>query len=219
MSNLKEQPWSVIGVYDDVDDALDHFQTVFIDTLNDHAVEKVKRVKRINQPDWFSNQISSAIKDRDHAKKVGDDANYKRLRNEVKNLIIKSKKSFYSETINNKAKTPKILWKNLKDLSGQSKTHQTNFINNDPIETAEVFNNFFSDIFKTPPEVENNQSNKQVILDYIEEKIKHEQGFTIPNITESFIKTELKSLDTSKATGLDGISAKFLKLSHEVKSY
>ena len=37
ISNLQSQPWSVIDVFDDVDDALDYFVTLFTDVLDFHA--------------------------------------------------------------------------------------------------------------------------------------------------------------------------------------
>ena len=42
--------------------------------------------------------------------------------------------------------------------------------------------------------------------------------FSIPFVTETFILKQLQSLKTDKATGLDGLSAKYLKLSAQVIS-
>jgi len=227
LEELKVQPWSDIERHNDPDDGLNLFIKLFSNVLNSHAPIKQKRVKRIQQPDWFNNNISFAIKQRDYAKKVNNSQQYKFWRQKVKSTVTKSKKNFYNETINENKRDPKKLWKNLKDLTGKNATQsQNHFINDDhgnPImdhqETAETFNNFFCNIFQRVDCVTTIQNQYQNALeDHVSQHIDESTTFEIPPITEEFIKKHLSSLDTSKATGLDGLNAKFLKMSYSVIS-
>jgi hypothetical protein len=116
-------------------------------------------------PDWLTTDIKYAINQRDYFKSKGNFEQYKIWRNKVKTLIKTSKKTFFTEKINNNRKNdPKSLWKNLKDLSGTSVIHPTNFINDDqgnpisdPVQTANTFNDYFINIFQcmqlTLPEI------------------------------------------------------------------
>ena len=57
-------------------------------------------------------------------------------------MIQCAKKSFFAQTISdNHGRNPKLLWKNLKDLSGNTSKSQTNFISDDfgnPITDPEI---------------------------------------------------------------------------------
>ena len=58
-----------------------------------------------------------------------------------------------------------------------------------------------------------NDRNESIILsDSIEEKLQNISDFAIPTVSLSFVESQLKSLDTSKSTGSDGLSARFLKM-------
>ena len=68
LKSLEEAPWSTIDTFDDPDDALDTFNSLFTQILDIHAPIKTKRVKHVNQPDWFNTDSLNAIKQRDKAK-------------------------------------------------------------------------------------------------------------------------------------------------------
>ena len=54
--------------------------------------------------------------------------NYKFWRNRTKTLILQSKKSLYSDSINKNRTNQKQLWKNLHDLTNKSKISQSPLI-------------------------------------------------------------------------------------------
>ncbi|XP_053398328.1 uncharacterized protein LOC128556711 [Mercenaria mercenaria] len=227
LESLEQQPWSILDIYEDPNDALDTFNSLFNDVLNRHAPFKQKRVKHVHLPDWYNPEILQATKERDKAKKLNDRAQYKFWRNKVKSLIYNSKKRYYSETINDNKKHAKELWKNLKQLSGKVTNHQTNYIQDeegtqisDPIKTAEVFNNYFIDIFKSAPQncSSLSESDKIKLQEFIAIHTKLDSPFSIPKVTSTFIEKELQKLDLSKSTGLDGIGPKFLKISAQIIS-
>ena len=107
LADLGAQPWSVLDMYDDPNDAFDFFNQTFESTFDLHAPERTKRVKHFLQPIWFNENISEASKKRDYFKKINDIENYKLWRNRAKSLIEESKQMFYSKEINDNRKNSK----------------------------------------------------------------------------------------------------------------
>ena len=62
LNDLNNQPWSVIDICDDFNDALDYFSEIFNAVLSTHAPQKQKRVKRQKKPKWINDEILSAMK-------------------------------------------------------------------------------------------------------------------------------------------------------------
>ena len=227
LSDLSHQPWSLIDVFTEPNDALDIFYDLFLKVLDLHAPYKQKRVKFKNQKEWFTDEIAKAIQERDYAKKKKNTEEFKNLRSKVKKLSHKSKLEFFNQEINSNNKNPKKLWKNLKDLSGKNENHQINYINDDngnpvsdPTLTAEIFNSFFTNNFRNAENISTlNNTNKHVLEKMLNSKIDQDTTkFEIPLIEPNHVKQTLDSLDISKATGLDGISGKFLKTASPIIS-
>ena len=86
LADLGAQPWSVLDMYSDPNDALDFFNRTFESTVDLHAPEQTKRVKHLLQPSWFNENISEASKNRDYFKKINDIENYKLWHNRAKSL-------------------------------------------------------------------------------------------------------------------------------------
>ncbi|KAL4238884.1 hypothetical protein ACF0H5_003591 [Mactra antiquata] len=223
LQDLQYQPWSTIDIYDDPNDALDYFVQLFTKTLDNHAPIKSKRVKYSNQPEWYTSDIKSDIKQRDRYKACGDYENFKLYRNRVRNKIRKSKKQLVSESIkNNHKQNPSKLWKTLKDLTGTSSKTQSNFINDDygnPIldhkQMADTFNDFFINIVQS---FQSDASSNNNCADSTPNPNTGQTAFEIPLLQESFVEKQLLNINQKKATGLDGLSPKFLRLSAKVIS-
>lgn len=221
-TDVECQPWQLTEIYDDPNDALDCFLQMFCSVLNNHAPMRKKRVKRINQPSWYSTAIKEASQKRDYFHKMKDTPNFRLWRNRTKELIEEAKTSYYEKTINNNKSNPKQLWRNLNQLSGKSSNTHTNFICDetdnlitDPLETATTFNEFFVSVFQnydaSCAQVPNSQDNDQLI-NYVQAKFPENTEYSIPLITSTFIKDQIKNMDDTKSTGLDDISVKFVKL-------
>lgn len=102
----------------DPNSSLDHFYSVLNQTLNKHVPLKIKRVRRVHQPEWFNNEIKEAIRQRDNYHHNNDFKNYKTWRNRVTNLIKRSKRNYFNSAIE-KNKDSKHIWKQIKKISGQ----------------------------------------------------------------------------------------------------
>lgn len=98
-------------------------------------------------------EISNAIRTRDNYHKSKSTVQYRIWRNKVKDLIQKSKREFYTNSMHNNYSNPKQLWQNLHDVTNRTTNQQTSFIHDDsdnpildPNETANKFNSFFTSL-------------------------------------------------------------------------
>ena len=92
-------PWDSIERYANIDDALEAWYSLFVETINKHAPIKKHRIKKYIQPDWLNSEILDNMKDRDKLKKQGRFAEYKVLRNRITSLIQDSKSATYKNKI------------------------------------------------------------------------------------------------------------------------
>ena len=115
-------------------------------------------------------------------------------------------------------------------MIGKSAKACTKFINDedgspilDPEVAANTFNNFFASVHKTLSSETNinyvsENSDLNNIKDRVKVKLARSPEFSISMVTESFILKDLQNLKINKATGTDGINAKYLKVSAPVNS-
>ena len=227
LQSLCNQDWSIIEKSNNVDTAMSVFNSIFNAVLDKHAPRKRKRVKKIKQPNWMNKDITTAMRTRDKLHKQGKMTEYRLWRNKVKALIQHAKKEHYSNTINCNHHNPKLLWKNLHELTDfQKKGHSEYIIDQggdlvtDPVKIGDLFNTFFTSIPETHIDNSHRSPNEfyddQHLRRYIESKIPISSEFVIPLVTIEFVEKQLSLLNISKSTGLDGISAKYLKLAAPV---
>ncbi|MEW8542134.1 MAG: endonuclease/exonuclease/phosphatase family protein, partial [Candidatus Thiodiazotropha sp.] len=228
LRDLLSVKWDSLEALENVDDILDKWYSLFTDVINKHAPLKTHRVKNLIQPDWITSDILDTMKERDNHKRQGNIEEYKKLRNKVSELIKSAKKSTYENKIENGKDDPKSVWKIFKEFgaSSKSKNNRNNDILglningkivSDDASIAEHFNDYFINIasnLKEPMQLYNFTKLKN----YINSKVPDNIVFDLPNIDQNFVYSFLSTLDTSKATGLDGIGPKLLKLSSGVIS-
>ena len=166
------------------------------------------------------------MKARDLAKQMGNHILYKKLRNKVNYMIKTSKSSFYYNAIRNSKGNSKQLWKCMKSVIGNTcnqnkaatsiKVGENIFSDTEDIcnELNKFFTNIAESSVKHLPHQEYTPSPK--FIEFIESKLPNEVKFDIPNITEGYVAKALQQLDSSKATGLDGIGAKYLSIGANV---
>ena len=205
-------------MYDNQNDAMGFFKKHFEKVLNRHAPKKTKRVKHDLQPNWFTKEIDEAGKNLDFSKKRNDMDNFKFWRKRTKTLILQFKNSLYCDSINNNRRNPKQLWKNLHDFTNKSKINQSPVIKDaegeqilDPEKIANTFNTFFTSVSRNYYD----QSDDLLYSDeklkaFVESKISSDVTFDIEPLNQTYVQNQLSTLDISKATGLDDLSAKML---------
>ena len=74
---FQSTPWDVIKVFDDANDVLDKWSSMFMEIVNRHLPLKKHRVKYKQQPKFLRSDIIDAIKTRHHYKSLNDEDWYK----------------------------------------------------------------------------------------------------------------------------------------------
>ena len=161
------------------------------------------------------------MKEKDKLKKQGRIEEYKVLRNRISSMIQESKSATYKNKIENGKDDPKSIWKIFKEFGASNKKSDDNNILglriNDKIvsdnsELAGIFNDYFINIAANLKEpVEKRDLSK--LKSYVSSKVPDDVQFSLPDIDESFVFQFLSTLDISKATGMDGVGPRLLKLS------
>ena len=117
---------------------------------------------------------------------------------------------------------PRKLWKTLKrTVPTKSASSNLSFVELedksvcDPTEIANAFNKHFTNIQQNTdtviPVVDTNKQNQR-LTDFVENRINNSTVFHIPQISLKQVVEDLKQIPDNKATGLDGIGIKPLKV-------
>ena len=220
LNDLLAVPWSEIEMFNDIDESLEAWYSLFIKTVDKHAPIKTHRIKNDIQPDWINPDILDKMKQRDKLKKQSRFDEYKILRNEISKGIQEAKQSTYESKIEKGKDDPKSIWKIFKEFGASCKKGDGNdclqikagdsVISND-FDLAENFNDCFINVasnLKEPLE----QSPFNELKEHVNAKIPEDVHFELPELDENFVFKFLSTLDISKATGLDGIGPKLLKI-------
>ncbi len=221
--DLKKVPWHVIEYSDCVDDVWNMWKQLFLEICDKHAPFVNIRCKGYSAP-WINDEYLQMSKKRDYykckaEKEKSDEAwsLYRETRNRVNNLAKSLKRKYYSTKINNCNGDSAKLWKTLKELLPNKKSGSCiNSVKDEngecctePKDIADSFNKFFVSIGKklaqAYDDVEHNDTNVNIQPD-------SDVHFDFKDIDADFVFKNLSSLDIKKATGLDGIHAKLLKL-------
>ena len=120
--DLYNAPWTSYRS-DSVNEALQSFMETFTTIINKHIPLVTKRVKRIKQPGWLTEDILEAIKLRDSAMKKRKHRAYKHYRNKVTKLINEAKTNYYKDYVENNNNNPSKLSKMFNELSGKNRNN------------------------------------------------------------------------------------------------
>ena len=215
---LQETEWTFED--QDVTESALHFTTKFIDVMEMYIPRKEITICSNDKP-WITKNIHRIRRQKNNVHRKAKSINsanawakFREKRNNYNNKIKEAKlnyeKGLADQLITAKSEDSKLWWKTLNYFTGNKKynnTEQPLTINGisvlKPKEKAEAFNNFFT----LQSELE--------ISDTDKENLKNPEipntVLTDINITVKDIEDILKSIDTKKATGPDGISPKMLK--------
>ena len=205
-----------------VDDDFVLWFSLILKHLNIHAPIKTKRVKTKRLPYWFTPEIAEIQKRRDTSKRLKRWDDYRKFRNKTRQLIKQAKRKYFSESVNN-CKDTKAIWKHLRTVTTGSKSSPSNLpseiiINNERITGSEniasTLNKYFASVAEQLQDNNSNVSNSDhdKIRHFVNSKVPSNTSFNIPFITTEQVSTYIKRLDSSKATGLDGLGPRLLKL-------
>ena len=216
LRDLSNTPWSIIESANDVDDAVFLWEGLFNSVANDHAQIKSKRVKGKQTP-WVTNKLLETRRDRDYHWKQAQKYNnsqyhwqmHRKLRNCANSEEKKLKSEYYCRLIEDAKGDSSKMWKTIKETL-PSNHNEINAVfshgklQTDPKGIAETLNNHFSSIGKRLAKAFS--GSKPIRYGAVPNS-----SFSLKYVTSTFVEKQLRLMKTSKAIGLDNISARLLR--------
>ena len=195
---------------------------VFLSVCNKHAPVRRKIMRGVKCP-WLQAATKKLMNERDFvlrkARRSGSEVDwsmYRRLRNQVSNRIKIEKRRYQRNEISDNMDNPKSFWKIMKNIfpGDKEKITTPKSIKTDYGKTvidqptiARRFNEFFTGVVSRLLETAGLSTS---VRQFSSGKFTSER-FILQPISEKFILKQLGDLKVKKATGLDGIPARFLK--------
>jgi len=225
LEDLQQCPWHQLDDLNHVDETLDKWYELFNNVINKHLPLKNKRVKNIQQPDWMTDEIILNMKQRDTYKANGNFNMYKSSRNHCVKLIREAKQNYFKTCITNSRNDSSKLWKHLNTLAPKEakssptllKVHDKTLTK--PSDISNYLSNHFATIVNQylPPECKDPDFSK--LKEFIASKLPTDNiKLSMPPVNKDYVLKSLANLVSHKATGLDGITSKILKISAPVIS-
>ena len=208
-----------------IDEDFANWYPIIMNQLDNHAPMRVKS-KRL--PDWFTPKIIHMQKLRDNSKRLKQWSDYKRYRNKTKYLIRQAKRKYFSDSVTN-SKDSKIIWNHLRAVNTKTQASLNKLpselkINDETITDSEVIatelNAYFCSIAQIlnehNDEVSTFESDK--LSNCVNSKVPENIYFHIPLITSEQVLSFINKLDSSKATGIDGLGPRVIQIAADVLS-
>lgn len=202
----------------------DTWKSYFMSCLDKHAPLRNKRIGNRRSP-WITNEVKKKMYERDFlkkkAEKTGDDEiwkKYKKVRNSVNNATKVAKRDYFMNNLDKSKGDIRNTWKLINELSSrQYKTTDIPEVKIDEqsitsaVEIAEAFNSHFTSIGeKLANEIPRIDIKPEWYMKPTDKK------FSFRKIQECEVYKLISELDSNKATGLDKIPCKILKLAVDV---
>ena len=203
----------------DINSQVELFNETFMIIFSNFIPNKIKTFRN-SDPLWMNDDIKSKIKLKHklyhcylrHKKNNEDFAKLEYLRNEIDNLISKSKKEYYQNTnrkLNDPLTSSKTYWPIMKTFFNGKKV---------PVIPSLLFNGAFVTDFQKKANIFNSLFSRQGILVSNNSVLSREFTYMaeedIQSVTfsESDVIKIIKALDVNKAHGHDNISVRIIKL-------
>ena len=195
-----------------------------MNVIDKHAPLRTKRIRNKTSP-WITCELIRKIHKRDFLKRKLVSTNdlvsweqYKTARNDVNNSIKQEKRKYFATNLAANKNDPRKTWKLINDLqSRQNKSTNIPEIKagdqtfSSPGDIAEAFNRHFTnigeDLARKIPETDIDP------LSYLNHTNK---SFSFQQIEAHKVCKLLNKIDSRKATGLDNIPCKLLKLAADI---
>ena len=205
---------------DDINNDWQSWKNIFLQTVLKHVPRK--KIKGRKPLPWITGNILNLIKKKNTVRRKLKSCptshlaqKFKELRTAVKKVLRESRENYFTSLGNNFKQNPKRLWS---ILSNKSKSHNipnivsstVNSINNEdnpvrltadnPIDIANIFNRYFTSVYTA------SDNHEDTDHEQVEPAVITELALSVEEV-----QAVLGSLDSTKATGPDGIPARLLK--------
>ncbi|XP_015747956.1 PREDICTED: uncharacterized protein LOC107327726 [Acropora digitifera] len=225
--SLQEAPWDTALVFDDIDDIVHSWEDIFNSILDSHCPWRVKRVKQDTQVPWMTKKLLKQLHTRDHLLKVArisDDSDhwskYRAARNYAVSMIRSAKRDFYATSFQDNKNNPRAIWKSIKTLTGANrntdaikKLEVDGRVIEERLEMSEQFNCYFSSIAdKLRNQLCHVNYDLSKLINFVASRKDPDVSFMVPAITSAQVSGIMMKISSHKATGIDKISARLLRI-------
>ena len=227
LNDLRQVDSTEVNLLNDPNDMWFDWLLKFSAILGIHAPFSNKRLRCKKSP-WINSLLIQKMRERDSLKKRFDKnpndlvwSQFKKARNEVNNLVKKTKRDYFMTQFNTAKRDPKNTWRLINEITSRKTSVNSNVkaIKQEGVkltnsaDITNTFNNYFTTIG-------DNLANKIPCSDVnpIFYTSPVNSAFSFAEISlESVLKT-LKSINPNKASGPDNIPNKVLKMAAEILS-
>ena len=152
--DMSGAPWSVVKVFDDVDDKLHAFDLLFNEILDHHAPIRSIKVRGKPNP-CITEEIRELMKSRNVWRKTARRTNdphawstYKNLKHQVRKSIRAAESEFIKDQIQNNPRNTNCIWKAIRLCIPKRSVSPKVYSKEDKI-VADTFNIFFASVGKS----------------------------------------------------------------------
>ena len=226
LNDLKEINWKSINSHSaDPNNMWSIWKKMFMDCIDKHAPLRKRRIGNKNSP-WITKELIGKMHKRDYYKKKASLTNdeldwqrYKHERNVTNNSIKQAKQRYFIDNLESSKSNPRKTWKLINEVTSRKKNMTKDIseiqIGNKSItstpELAEIFNKHFIEIGpKLASEIPISNIKPE---SYLTPTVK---SFTLQSPNVDMVCKLLRGINEKKATGLDKIPCKLLKLAADV---
>ena len=198
---------------------------MFVSCMDKHAPRKLKRIGKKRAP-WITKGLLNRIHRRDLIKKKAISSNdhdmweqFKCARNQANNAIKQAKKRYFSDNLKVSKGNPRKTWNLINELTSRNTSKSTNILEiqvdnrtiSSPGDMAEAFNDHFTNIGQVlAQEVPAAEVNPECYLSHTD------KAFHLKTPSLDVVFNLLRNIDEKKATGLDMIPSKLLKMAASI---
>ncbi|CAB4040195.1 Hypothetical predicted protein, partial [Paramuricea clavata] len=212
-------PWSIIDAFDDVEDKLQAFNSLFIDILDKHAPIKTFKIRGRPNP-CVTENIRELMKTRDRWRKRAKETNdpeawieYKNLKHKVRSEIRLAEREFIKDQINKIPKNTNNIWKAIRLCIPNKLSSQTIFSKDDKT-VANDFNQFFVSVGQNTVEdikLLANECGYRRDVSFIPRQYPLSEQFSFRTTDSEEISQIISSMSSNKAPGIDQIPIRVIK--------
>lgn len=208
---LSNAPFKEVFNYTDANQALEKWYNVFLSVLDSHAPVTNRRVKHPKLPKWLTPEITQAMAERDRLKKSKKFAEYKQMRNKIKNMVRDSKRALFNKLVES-GRDSSQLWRAMNTLiKGKSNADIPCSLSPD------TFNNHFltvaESLLKSNDHTQSDFVCPDNLTQFCLDKTAHAHPFKIPPIAVFEVGKHISQLSNKKSSGPDEVSNQILKIS------
>ena len=214
----------LLPLYSDPNEMWDLWKQLLMSSIDKHAPVKHKRIGKKKSP-WITSDLLQKMHKRDYLKKKALQTNdqnywrqYKVARNETNNAIKTQKRKYFTTNLDANKNDPRKTWKLINELN--SRQHKSANIAEIKIgnqsvssseDIAETLNSHFTSVGQAlANEIPSTDVKPEIYLQQTDKTLTF-QAVTVDNVRDLLLKT-----DSKKATGLDKIPCKILKLAANI---